>query len=364
MLAVADMADRLTSATFEGQPESPEVTARFDRTTTPVGTFAILSGGGGFLSLFHAVLLFGHIATIVPGIALTVLTLIGVPLVIRFCLRSVRDLTEQIDRIDFAARGTRLTDSRVPREILPVVAGVNEALQRIDAGFEVTQRFFMNAAHELRTPIAILQVQLDAFPADIAHEKLRAVVRRLTVVVNQILDLERLRQNPMEKKLLDLRTTVSTVVADLAPYAIAEGYSIELDQPQTAVWVHGDAQALDRLVINLVQNAVQHGGKRGALKVTLAADGAIAVQDEGPGIPPDRHEQIFEPFYRVNPHGAGSGLGLKMVRDIAHFHGGEATLAESSPSGSRFVVRLPVVSPSDVHAGIRDGKFLTPADST
>lgn len=361
MLAVSDMSDRLNTVTFEGSPGNTEITARFDRTTTALGQFAILSGGGGFMSLFHAVVLLGHLATVVPGVALAVLTLIGVPLVIRFCLRSVRDLTGQIDRIDFAARGMRLTDTRVPREILPVVAGVNEALQRIDAGFELTERFFMNAAHELRTPIAILQVQLDAFPPDVPHEKLRAAVRRLAVVANQILDIERFRQSPMDKRVLDLRTVVSTVVADLAPYAIAEGYSIELDQPERPVWVHGDGQALDRLVMNLVQNAIQHGGKWGTVTVSLATDGTIAVQDHGPGIPPDRREQIFEPFYRVNPHGVGSGLGLKMVRDIARSHRGDAKLADTSPSGSRFVVNLPVIPPGELRAGIRDGKFLAPA---
>jgi signal transduction histidine kinase len=360
MLAVSGIADKLRTVTFEGQNENPEITARFDRITTDLGAFATLTGGGGFMSLFEAVLLFGHFATVVPGIALIILTLIGVPLVIKLCLRTLKDLTGQINRIDFAARGMRLTDSRVPREILPVVAGVNEALQRIDAGFEITERFFMNAAHELRTPIAILQVQLDGFPPDAAHQKFRAVVRRLTVVVNQILDIERFRQNPMERQLLDLRTTMSAVVADLAPYAIAEGYSIELEQPESPVWVHGDGQALDRLVINLVQNAIQHGGRWGTLTVSLDADGTIAVQDQGPGVPEDRREQIFEPFYRVNPQGAGSGLGLKIVRDIARSHRGGAILAESSPSGSRFVVTLPVVSHNDVHAGIRDGRFLTP----
>lgn len=359
MSSLADISDQLETVTVQGKGDSPELTAMFGRAETPYGNFSILSGGGGFLSVFQAVLILGHLAIFVPGLSLFILTLIGVPLFINWCLRSVRKLTGEIDRINFSARGVRLETDRLPREILPMMAGVNAALQRMDAGFEMTERFFMNAAHELRTPIAILQVRLDAFPSGPEHEKLREVVKRLTVVVNQLLDVERYRQNPMEMELVDFRSVVSSAVADLAPYAIAKGYSIELDDQQSPAWILGDAQALDRMVVNLIQNAIQHGGGKGCITVAIQADGSLEVRDQGPGIPWDRRERIFEPFYRINAQGAGAGLGLKMVRDIVRLHGGEVTVNDNPPSGSRFSVRIPVLGKREVHDGIRDGRFMS-----
>lgn len=131
-------------------------------------------------------------------------------------------------------------------------------------------------------------------------------------------------------------------MADLAPYAVAEGYDLSLDSPDAPVWDQGDRYGLDRMIVNLIQNAVQHGGGRGAITVRLTPAGVIEVQDERPGIPEPERARVFEPFFRRNPHGAGAGLGLKMVRDIARAHGGDAEVADASP-GATFRVSLPVL---------------------
>ncbi|MDO5640797.1 MAG: HAMP domain-containing sensor histidine kinase, partial [Paracoccus sp. (in: a-proteobacteria)] len=94
--------------------------------------------------------------------------------------------------------------------------------------------------------------------------------------------------------------------------------------------------------VNLIQNAVQHGGGQGAITVRLDPSGVIEVQDEGPGIPKADRARVFEPFFRRNPHGAGAGLGLKMVRDIARAHGGEAEIEDAPGGGAIFRIRLPV----------------------
>lgn len=361
MYSLADISDRIEAVTIQGKADASEVTALFGRAATPYGDFSILSGGGGFLSFFHAVLILGHLVVLAPGITLLVLTLVGVPLFINRCLRSVRQLTGEIDRIDFAGRRVRLETDRLPQEMRPIMAGVNAALQRMDAGFEMTERFFMNAAQELRTHVAILQVRLDGLSASPEREKLREVVRRLSVVINQLLDVERYRQNSIQFDLVDFSSIVSATVTDMAPYAVAKGYSIELNAPQSPVWVEGDAQALNRVTINLIQNAIQHGGGRGCITVTIQAEGSLEVSDQGPGIPWDRRERIFEPFYRINPRGTDAGLGLKLVRDIVRLHRGEVTVTENMPWGSKFIVKIPILRKREVHDGIREGRFMSVA---
>ncbi|HWU16773.1 MAG TPA: HAMP domain-containing sensor histidine kinase [Devosia sp.] len=356
---VMDVAQRLKSVDIRSQDLDPELTSRFDTITTPTGRYSIIAGGA-YIPDIQAAFWLSSLVVAWPTLLLIALTLIAIPPFIRLSLRSTKTLAAAMKRIDFQTRGARLPDDDVPREILPVVQGMNEALKRIDAGFEVTERFFMNAAHELRTPIAILQVRLDALAPGPEQEKLKSVVRRLTTIVHQLLDIERFRQNPVQFKLVDLSKIASQAVADIAPYAVAEGYSISLEGAERPIWLSGNAESLDRMIVNLIQNAVQHAGKRGEIVVHLDPAGTITVTDEGPGVPWESRDRIFEPFFRVNPHGSGAGLGLKMVRDIARSHFGDVALAPPDPVGSTFVVTLPVKSQREVHDGMRDGRFLAP----
>jgi signal transduction histidine kinase len=340
--AVMALANDIRTIDIRATDRADYLTSRFDNLDTAVGRATIWTGGGGFLSDVDAVLRLGGIAVILPVLALIVLTVIGVPLVIHFSLRSVKQVASQIDQIDYEARGTQIEGGQLPREILPMVRGMNKALLRIDAGSELTERFFVNAAHELRTPIAILQVRLEVLDPGPETDKFKLIVRRLAVLVKQLLDIETFRQNPPERRLVDLGKIVAEAIADLAPYAVAEGYTISLDCPEDPVWVNGDAAALDRMFVNLIQNAVQHGGKKGSISVRVAESGVIEVEDQGPGIDHAKRDLIFEAFYRFTPHGSGAGLGLKMVRDIARAHGGEVVLEPETGVGSRFVVSLPV----------------------
>lgn len=338
MAASADVLRTFRSTELHGYVNDPASVARLERLDTEAGEATIFAGGVS-MSQYGVTVMLGNIAIGVPALILAAITLIGVPLVTRWALRSFNDLTARLDKIDFNARGGIVEEKGLPGEVLRVVDGINMALQRLDSGFEKTERFFVNAAHELRTPIAILQVRIDTIPPSAEKSSLQSGIKRLTAIANQLLDIEAYRQRPSRKIQVDLNGTASKVVADLAPFAIADGYEISFDSKADQAFVIGDPEALERAFANLVRNAVQYGGKAGEICVEVEDDGSVLVSDQGSGIPGDKHARIFEPFYRVSPHGVGAGLGLSMVDEIVTRHGGYVELVSSPGAGSTFAVR-------------------------
>lgn len=308
---------------------------RFD---TQAGEATIFAGGVS-MSQYGVTVLLGNLAVGVPALILVAISLIGVPFVTRWALRSFGDLTARLDRIDLDTRGALVEERGLPNEVLRLVRDINRALRRLDSGFEATERFFVNAAHELRTPIAVLQVRIDTLSPSEDKTHLQTAIKRLTAIANQLLDTEKYRQKPQQNAPVHLNSVVSKVVADLAPLAISEGYEISFDSDAEDVFVPGDAEALERAFVNLVRNAVQYGGGRGQISVGIEADGSVTVADQGCGIASDKHSRIFEPFFRVNPHGSGAGLGLSMVNEIVTRHGGYVELSSAPGKGSTFVVR-------------------------
>lgn len=326
------------SAELHGYIGEPKSVARLERLTTVAGEASIFAGGVS-MSLHGVIVWLGNAAIAVPAAILAALTLIGVPWVTRWSLHSFNDLTARLNTIDFDARGAVVDLHGLPGEVLRVVDGINKALRRLDNGFETTERFFVNAAHELRTPIAILQVRIGTLPPGEEKSHLQNGIKRLAAITNQLLDIEKYRQKPPRKIRVDLNSVVSKVVADLAPFAIAEGYEISFDSKAKQVFLIGDPSALESAFANLVRNAIQYGGKSGEICVGIEVDGSVRVSDQGEGIATDKHARIFEPFYRINPHGYGAGLGLSMVHDIVTSHGGFIELKSSLGAGSTFIVR-------------------------
>ena len=123
--------------------------------------------------------------------------------------------------------------------------------------------------------------------------------------------------------------------------AIAAGYELALDAPDTPIETIGDAAALERALTNLVQNAIQHGPRRGTIGIRVSKPASIEVTDDGAGIPADQREAIFEPFYRLTPLERGAGLGLNMVREIVLLHGGHVSVADGAIGGVCFRMTLP-----------------------
>jgi signal transduction histidine kinase len=134
------------------------------------------------------------------------------------------------------------------------------------------------------------------------------------------------------------------VVSDLAPLAIAGGYDISFDGDTERVTVRGDEIAIERALTNLVQNAIQHGGRRGLIAIHVSARGTVAVTDQGAGVPAEHRKSVFEPFHRLDARSRGVGLGLNLVREIVALHEGQVSVSDGPDGGARFEMSVPLAN--------------------
>lgn len=309
------------------------LTAVVRREVSPAGELTVL--GHGKLTELSFIVVMASNVVLLPTFLLLVLTsVIVTPWIVRRSLAGVSRIAQEAEQIDTERRGRRLSEAHVPEEIVPLVRAVNEALRRLDEGYERQRRFIASAAHELRTPIAILRAKVEA-AADGTTRSLRNDVQRLATLAEQLLDLERLDTERNDEE-LDLAVLVRRVVADLAPLLIASGRTIEF-QADGGQRCRGDSAALERVVTNLVQNAIEHGGEHVSVRVTGAT---FEVEDNGPGIPPEERERVFEPFHRLRPRSTGSGLGLNLVQQVVKRHGGRVTIVAAKGGGTIARVEL------------------------
>ncbi|KTT14672.1 ATPase, partial [Pseudomonas oryzihabitans] len=169
---------------------------------------------------------------------------------------------------------------------------------------------------------------------------------RLSVMAGQLLDLQRLDQQADTFAAIDLVAVARQVVLDLAPLAFAAGYEMSFEHEDETTVMNGDQTSIERALTNLVQNAIDHGRRRGTILVRVTAAGLIEVCDDGDGIPPDEREQILEPFRRLHPGGRGAGLGLDLVQHIMRLHGGRIEVDQAPSGGACMRMVFPKVQPS------------------
>jgi signal transduction histidine kinase len=308
--------------------------------TTSWGKVHVMSGGVPSTNIYDMLLgvsdyLIWHLT-----LPVALLTLITIPLIIRRVFKGVRQVADQARSVDINQRGTRLPDEDVPLEIRPLVLAFNAALARISEDYNARDRFLSSAAHELRAPIAVLSARVENLQLGAARVTLLRDITRLANLAEQLLDLQRLGKQHTALTPMDLVCAVKEVISDVAPLAVEAGYELEMVSARPTVMVLGDLPSLSRVVTNLLQNAIAHGGGQGLIKVSVGAEGEFEVTDAGPGIPLAERTRIFEPFYRVRPTSFGSGLGLHLVKEIVDFHGGRIEVAEAANGGACFRVTL------------------------
>jgi len=275
-----------------------------------------------------------HIIYLPTTLIPLVLALLVIPLVVNSSLKGMRRITALASQIDVNKPGVRLPLDDVVWEIAPLVKTINVALARVDADISARERFLADAAHELRTPIAILRARIEGDEDSGQNRQLLLDVSRIGAVAEQLLDIQRFAVTPVLDD-VELAALCQQVVADLAPLAIKAGYDLGFES-EIETWVaRVDRLSAERAISNLVRNAIEHAGGNGQIIVRLCRDGAIEVCDEGEGVAEDEYEKIFDPFYRSKPKSTGTGLGLSLVRRIARLHGGDAVVLPAS-TGARF----------------------------
>ena len=240
---------------------------------------------------------------------------------------------------------------RVPGEVGPLLQSINELLARLDHALTFQSRFISDAAHQLKTPIAVLQTQLEVGlreqdPARMrqAMEGLYPGLERLSRLVSQLLSLARNEpeaQRSLEFSTLDLNQLALEVATGWVPEALKRGIDLGFEGSDAAVSIRGDPGRLHEMLDNLLDNAVRYSRPGGRVTVRVgAAPPRIEVNDDGPSIPAPERERVFERFHRLlgSPQG-GSGLGLAIAEEIARLHGAAIALRDDTDGvGNTFSV--------------------------
>jgi signal transduction histidine kinase len=262
---------------------------------------------------------------------------------IRSSLVPLRELSAQAESIGPAASDVRLPEADVPRELLPLVRAINRAFDRLEDGFRAQREFTADAAHELRTPLAVLGAHIDTLPCRDSAVALRKDLDGMARLVGQLLRVAQVESLAIATdQKADLAVIATDVASWLAPMAIKDGRSIEVAAPSEPVQVHGNGEAIFHAVRNLAENALAHTPRGTA--VTIAVDTAtatISVRDHGPGVPAAQRERIFQRFARLSRGGAGAGLGLAIVKRTMETHGGTVSVADADGGGALFALSFP-----------------------
>ena len=268
-------------------------------------------------------------------------------------LKPLRSFASQVEMVQM----TNLADMKIDEDVLPefkqLSRSFNQMLERLNTAFAAQRQFTGNAAHELRTPLALMQAQLELFSAEhpaVLPETaefltlLREQTERLTQMTRTLLEMSNLQQVARNER-IQLAPMIEEIFTDLAPLSDKRG--VTLTAEGNGIMTGSDA-LIYRLIFNLAENAVKYNRPGGSVRVSVTQEPEkllLRVSDTGCGIPEEYQRSIFQPFFRVDKSRSreygGAGLGLSLVWEIAELHGGSVWVEESSEKGTTIAVGLP-----------------------
>ena len=259
-------------------------------------------------------------------------------LIFRRALKPIVAASMLAERIGPSRTELRLPEAGMPNEVEPLVHAVNAALDRLEEGFRGQRDFTADAAHELRTPLAILRARIDTIADRDLARALREDIEGMSRLVNQLLEMAELETTVIAPgETADLAEVATEIAAFLAPLALAQGRTVAVSGAAGAVVVAGDADMLGRAIRNLVENALAHTPAGTVVEIEVDAAGAVRVKDRGAGVPEAERCQVFHRFWRRDRRRPGSaGLGLSIVARIAELHRARVEITDRSGGGAMF----------------------------
>lgn len=272
-------------------------------------------------------------------------------------LKPLRDFSEKVEKVQVQNLTASVIDEKGASELVRLGDSYNKMLMRLSDAFEVQRQFTGNAAHELRTPLALMQAQLDLYNSsahpDVDSETAETIqmaaeqTERLTKLVKTLLDMSEL-QTVARTDEIELGALVEEVLADLEPLARERGIVLNAGCCGE-LYMTGSDILIYRVVFNLVENAIRYNRDGGSVYVSVNkrdTNAVIDIRDTGRGIAPEYIERVFEPFFRVDKSRSrelgGVGLGLALVREIVRLHDGSIAVSESNEEGTTFEVVFPL----------------------
>ncbi|MFC0397889.1 sensor histidine kinase [Paraburkholderia rhizosphaerae] len=302
--------------------------------------------------------------SLMPTFFLILLVWIAIPLVVNAAFASLERASSDAEAVGIS-RLTPLDISHVPAEVRPFADSINRMIARLQVGIDGEKRFIADAAHELRTPIAALQLRIDNLEnasdatarGERLHELREAIVRTATMI-RQLLELARAdaQHDPgAAADTVDVRQMVQTLVADLLPVADARSIDLGVKRFETA-HVNAHAGELRMAARNLIENALRYTPAGGCVDIDVFEDATgavIRVTDTGPGIPEDALGRVFDRFFRLNSETVeGSGLGLSIVKSVVAKHGGSISLENRRDGQSGLIATVVLPSRASATADI------------
>lgn len=268
-------------------------------------------------------------------------------------LKPLRAFAAQVERVQPDNLSEINLSEDVPTELQRCSASFSDMIGRLDEGFSAQRQFTGNAAHELRTPLALMQAQIELFASEHPTSQpqtaellglLQEQTERMSRMTKVLLEMSELHSVPCEDD-IELGPLSEEVLTDLAP--LAEHKDIVLNCSGGALIIGSDT-LLYRLVFNLVENAIRYSRPGSTVNVSICDNDShvfLRVEDQGPGIPKQYRESIFQPFFRLDKSRSraygGAGLGLALVWEIAALHGGTVEVEASSENGATMLTTLP-----------------------